>query len=105
YRSDVGYVYDHAMSTKSNSNRFSVDLGFGSIFHGGVDLNFVTASTKNYLWLSENALKNLIRFKNSDSTFEGVYFKNPGEKTSTDQKYYNLLGDDKLVRVNLATIT
>jgi hypothetical protein len=46
YRGDIGYVFDHTMSTKSDSKRFSLDVGFGAIFHGGIDFNSVDAYTK-----------------------------------------------------------
>ena len=101
YRGDIGMVYDHVMSTKSGSGKISVDLGFGSIFHGGVDLNKVVATTKNNPWLKDNILARYTGFKKSDSLYENVYFKNPGEKVTADQKFYDKIGDDKLVRVQL----
>jgi hypothetical protein len=101
YRGDVGFVYDHALTTRSSSGNFSIDFGVGSVFHGGVDIGAVYASTKNYPWLSGNTIKDVTPFMNRDSLFEEVYFKNPGEKTSVDQAFYDAIGDDKLVRVNL----
>jgi len=38
YRSDIGYVYDHKMSTKSINRNIGTDLGFGSILKAGVDI-------------------------------------------------------------------
>lgn len=102
YRSDIGFIYDHAMSSKSNSNGFAVDLGFGGYFHGGLDYDGVYANTKNNPWYEDNLLKDVIPFRQSDSTFESVYFKNPGEKTAVDQSYYDKLGDTKLMRVDLS---
>jgi hypothetical protein len=102
YRGDVGYIYDHAMTTKSNSNRFSLDVGFGNVVHGGVDFNTVYAATKNNPWLSENRLTDVIRFREKDTTYENVYFKNPGEKTAVNKAYLQAIGDDTLMRIDLS---
>lgn len=105
YRGDIGVIYDHEMSTKSTSGKLSIDLGFGSIFHGGVDLNKVSASTKNTPWRRDNVMARYIGFKEQDSLYENVYFKNPGEKVNIDLDYYDKIGDDKLVRVELSPKT
>lgn len=102
YRGDVGVIYDHAMSTKSSSGKTSIDLGFGSVFHAGIDLNKVSANTKNNPWRSDNVMGRYIGFKSQDSLYENVYFKNPGEKVNVDQNFYDKIGDDKLVRVELS---
>jgi len=101
YRGDIGYIFDHSMSTKSNTGAFTVDLGFGNIFHGGVDVNQVDASTQNGPWTGDNLLKDVIGFRQRDSIFENVYFKNPGEKTLVNQTFYDAIGDVNLVRVDL----
>jgi hypothetical protein len=105
YRSDVGFVFDHAMTTKSSSNSLSLDLGFGDLFHGGLDYDGIFSNSKSNPWSGDNVFKDLIPFKQSDSTFESVYFKNPGEKTEVDQNYYNSIGDTKLMRVDLSPLT
>lgn len=102
YRGDIGVVYDHVMATKSGSGRASIDLGFGvTSTHVGVDLNKVWASTKNNPWISENIMARYTGFKKQDSLYEPVYFKNPGEKVTVDQEFYDKIGDDKLARVQL----
>ncbi|HEY4148025.1 MAG TPA: hypothetical protein VGM41_03815, partial [Chitinophagaceae bacterium] len=104
YRGDIGFVYDHAMSSKSNNNNFSFDVGPGGIFHGGLDYDGIYATTKNNPWYGDNILKDVIPFKNADSVYENVYFKNPGEKTLVDQSWYNAIGDTKLMRVDLSPL-
>jgi len=104
YRGDIGFVYDHAMSSKSNSSNFSLDLGFGGYFHGGIDYDGIFANTKNNPWTGDNILKDVIPFKQGDSTYEPVYFKNPGEKTAVDQDFYNAIGDTKLMRADLSPL-
>lgn len=101
YRGDVGYIYDHAVKTKSSSDRLSGDLGFGSVFHGGVDFSNTTANTETGVWKIQNNILNNIRFSKSDSTFEEVYFRNPGEKAINASSFYDRLGGDSLIRVRL----
>lgn len=101
YRGDIGFVFDHSSATKNSSSSFSVDLGFGQRFHIGVDFNGSYTSTTSNAWLEENALKDQIRFRNRDSAFEQVYFKNPGEKTRGNQEFYDAIGDVDLVKAQL----
>jgi hypothetical protein len=101
YRGDIGMVYDPVMATKSKSGRASLDLGFGKDFQAGVDLNYVGASTQNNPWRRENVLARFVGFREQDSLYEPVYFKNPGEKVTVDQDYQNKIGGDHLARVVL----
>ncbi|WP_157310080.1 hypothetical protein, partial [Chitinophaga tropicalis] len=39
YRGDIGYIYDHSIRTRDNSDRLGGELGFGDLVHVGVDLN------------------------------------------------------------------
>ena len=43
-----------------------------------------------------------LRFQFPDTTYEAVYFRNPGEKTTNAKNYYRAIGDDSLVRIKLA---
>lgn len=101
YRSDIGYIFDHAMSTKSTSNKFSLDLGFGSIFHAGVDYNRMNAYSKTNPWEKDNTMATVIPFKQQDTTFEPAYFKNPGEKTAVNKTWLQAIGNDTLMRIEL----
>lgn len=104
YRGDIGFVHDHTMATKSNSNRLSVDIGLGTIVHGGVDFINSSSTTTTGPWLAENQLKEVIGFRQQDTTFENVYFKNPGEKTVVNTGFLNSIGGDSLVRVDLSPL-
>jgi hypothetical protein len=101
YRGDIGYVHDPLMRTKDESDRVSVDLGTGDLVHSGVDLNINRAFTQDGPWLQENAMKNTIAFRDSTSLFEPVYFRNPGEKSINSKQFYETLGGDDVVTVNL----
>lgn len=102
YRGDIGFVYDHSIRTKDESNRLSVDVGIADMVHGGVDINLTRAFTENGPWLNENPLQQVIDFKNSSGTFESVYFRNPGEKSINSKDFYNAIGGDDVVTVGLA---
>jgi len=103
YRGDIGFIFDHALTTKSNDDKISLEVGFGSVFHAGVDYDKIYAATKNNPWLSDNRLADVIAFRSQDSTYENVYFKNPGEKTLANKAYHQALGDDYLMRADLAS--
>ena len=101
YRSDIGFIYDHAMRTKDKSNRFSVDIGFGDLVHGGVDLNFTRSYTQSGPWTAQNPLASLVGFKNTDSVFEATYFRNPGEKSVNTKSFYDAVGGDDVVAADI----
>jgi hypothetical protein len=101
YRGDVGYVYDHTMRTKDKSDRYSADVGFGDLVHGGVDLNFTRAFTQTGPWVENNPLASAINFKKSDAAFEAAYFRNPGEKTVNSNAFYDAIGGDDLVSADI----
>ncbi|AEV99208.1 hypothetical protein A4D02_35580 [Niastella koreensis] len=102
YRNDIGYMYDHRMVTTSDNYNIGADIGFGDILKAGLDYQQIDAYTKNNAWLGDNDLVGVIPFRSADTTFENVYFKNPGEKTAADKVYQQALGGDNLMRVDLA---
>ena len=97
YRGDVGFIADHLISSKSITGAVSLDLGSGSLAHGGTDLNANYSVTQSGPWLSENSLKTAIAFQRSNGLFEAAYFRNPGEKTINDTNFYNAIGGDDVV--------
>lgn len=102
YRGDVGVMRDHKVVSKSTSANFGFDVGgVPNLAEFGADVRFTFSSTENTQWMGENVAKNNLVFKSSDSTYESVYFRNPGEQSSNTAAYYNSIGDDDLVRVNL----
>jgi hypothetical protein len=101
YRGDIGYVYDHAVRTKDNSSSASVDIGIGDLAHFGVDLHKTRAYTQSGPWLEQNPLATTVAFRKSDKTFEGAYFKNPGDITINPKAFYETIGGDEVVSVDL----
>jgi len=101
YRGDIGFVHDHFIRSKDESDRVSIDVGLGDLVHGGVDLNINRAFTQNGPWLNENTLKNVINFRDSTGVFEHAYFRNPGEKSINSKAFYDALGGDDVVAVEL----
>lgn len=101
YRGDIGYIFDHALANKSETEAFSVDVGCCGYFHGGLDFNENNAVSKTSIWKDQNNLASDIAFKNSDSIFEASYFRNPGEKAIINKKYYEDIGGDDVVTPEL----
>ncbi|MGN6196511.1 MAG: PA14 domain-containing protein [Ginsengibacter sp.] len=103
YRGDIGFARDASMRTKSATYNGSVDLGFGAYFHVGTDFIPIKAITESKGWQNQgaNSMNNYIRFQKNDTTFQSVYFRNPGEKTSNTDAYYHSIGDDALMRIKL----
>lgn len=102
YRGDVGYIFDHAIITKSNSANGSIDVGFGGYAHGGLELTKVTTTNENHRWSQGNLIEPFLSFRDADTTYEPVYFRNPGEKTTNPKDYYRSIGDDSLIRIKLS---
>ncbi|WP_315815577.1 PA14 domain-containing protein [Paraflavitalea speifideaquila] len=101
YRADIGFIHDHFIRTKDESDRISVDVGIGDMVHGGVDLNINRAFTQNGPWLEQNMLRNTIDFKRDSAGFQSVYFRNPGEKSINPKSFYEAVGGDDVVTVAL----
>ena len=101
YRGDLGYIRDHKMQTTSGSGKASFDIGAGGYVHAGADLMIMDASTTNDAWKDDNSLVSNLPFSGDDTTYESVYFKNPGEQTAVDRDFYSALGDDDLLRASM----
>lgn len=101
YRGDIGYVNDHLMRSKDKSLSGSADIGTGDIVHAGVDMHFTRATTQTGAWKEQNPMAGIIRFRESDKTFEAAYFRNPSEKSVNTKQFYNAIGGDDVVAVDL----
>jgi hypothetical protein len=97
YRGDIGCVRDPDMRSKSLSAGAAVDLGAGEIFHVGVDARFSYSTTSTGGWTSSNSLISQTGFVKKDSSFENVFFRNPAEKTTNAQSFYDRVGDTKVL--------
>ncbi|BAV07630.1 PA14 domain-containing protein [Filimonas lacunae] len=97
YRGDIGYIHDHYMKTNDASDRVSVDVGVGTLFHGGVDVNSNRSYTETGAWVTDNPITQTAAFRKSSGKFEAAYFRNPGEKTVNSKAFYNTIGGDEVV--------
>lgn len=97
YRGDIGYVHDHYMNTKDRSSNFSLEIGSGNLFHGGVNLNLNRSVTRTGSWVEDNTLSPVIEFRPSNGKFEAAYFRNPGEKSINSGAFYQAVGGDDMV--------
>jgi hypothetical protein len=101
YRGDIGYIHDPFIRTKDASDRLSVDVGLADLAHIGVDLNVTRAFTQSGPWLENNPMGRVINFRKRSLDSESVYFRNPGEKSVNNKQFYETLGGDDVVAVNL----
>lgn len=102
YRGDVGYVRDHQMVTHNGGASLGLDFGAApnlGHFGGNIQLNYAQAKAER--WKRRNLLEELVRFRENDSTYEAIYFRNPSEQTTNDESYINSIGGDEVVRPEL----
>ncbi|MBP6024927.1 hypothetical protein [Ferruginibacter sp.] len=103
YRGDVGYIRDHFMQTKNGNGSIGLDFGTGNLAHFGGNLQLTYANAASRGWSGySNFMEPKVRFTAADSTYENVYFRNPGEQTTNDNVFYNSIGGDDVVRPALA---
>ncbi|MEM6345622.1 MAG: hypothetical protein AAF927_17150 [Bacteroidota bacterium] len=106
---DPGIVYDPFMSTYSNDLSGGIEWGGGATSgKGGLNVKGMVSSSRSGRWdaASRNGLDEVFRFRargeNGDRAQEPYSFKQVGELNfDQDEEYYQRLGDDKAVRVNL----
>lgn len=108
YRSDLGIMRDN--KTTSTDKSLSIGLDIAPIGHYGGNVNTVSSPTKSGGWDdANNTLNQTLAFKGPQpgSSFENVYFRNPGELTVTNDNMINKVGRDNLVRflVDGSTVT
>jgi hypothetical protein len=104
YRGDLGFVRDNV--TTSKEKNVSAGIDFGVPFHIGMNVNVIKTPTRVGGWEDgNNTLLQSMAFKTKNaantSSFENVYFRNPGEATVTNEEVMNRIGRDNLVRFKL----
>ena len=101
YRGDIGFVNDHFIRSRDESDKLSIDVGIGDMVHVGVDLNVNRAFTQSGPWVDKNVMRNNIGFSGNNQAYEAVYFRNPGEKAINSKQFYTAVGGDDVVAVQL----
>ncbi len=102
YRGDMGFVRDNVTTSKEKNVSVGVDIA--PLFHYGVNVNVIKTPTRVGGWEDgNNKLKQTLAFKpkQNNSSFENVYFKNPGESTVSNTDLINTIGGDNLVRFKI----
>jgi hypothetical protein len=99
YRNDLGYMRDHL--TTSKDKNISIGFDIAPLGHYGGNWNTVSAPTHSGNWDdANNTLTQTLQFSanTANSSFEHVYFRNPGEATVTNDNMIDKIGSDNLVR-------
>lgn len=102
YRGDIGYVRDPFVRSKSIKGSLGVDLGLGTgSYNIGVNVDGSFGKTTVGKWSGNDLVTDKIKFRNPNGNEEPVYFRNPGEMSATSKNYYDKIGGEKLVRLEL----
>ncbi len=103
YRNDLGYVRDNATGSQDRNTGIGVDIGIPG--HFGANVNLVKTPTTIGEWsvAAGNKLHTPLKFQGSGgSTWENVYFRNPGEASVLNPDQYTKIGGVDLVRFELS---
>ena len=103
YRGDLGFMRDNLTISKDDNISLGADIAPPGHFGGYV--NVIAAPTKVGGWDdANNTLQQTMAFKpkQTNSSFENIYFKNPGETTVTNDDLVKRIGSDNLVRFKLS---
>jgi hypothetical protein len=101
YRNDIGYVFDHEMTTRDKSLSLGGEVGVGALAHIGLDITSIKSSTRSAAWKNDNPLADVVAFRNSNKAFEAAYFRNPSEMTINSTSFYDAIGGDNVVTPRL----
>ncbi len=103
YRGDLGYVRDNV--TTSKDGNYSVGGDIDPPGHYGGNFNTINTPSTIGEWNTGNKLRSTLRFSGANSSFENVYFRNPGENAVLDAGRYDSIGGTSLVRFVLGGST
>lgn len=100
FRNDIGVFGETSRSSTSPGGKLSVELGFGSAFHAGSDVNIARTTLKAQKWLKDNNAKDYLLFRNNVTTgndsniiSEPVYFAMNDEIVKNDTAFAFNYGD------------
>jgi hypothetical protein len=102
FRNDIGFMKDNETGSKDFSASVGIDIGVAA--HFGGDYSIISTPTYVGNWKgSSNQLNSSLAFSSqqSNTSYENVYFKNPGETTVSNESYIGKVGEDNLVRFKL----
>ena len=103
YRGDVGFMKD--IETKSKDKNISIGVDIAPAGHYGGNWNAISSPTRSGGWDDvNNTLNQSLVFKGArtNSSFENIYFRNPGEASVSNDNGLSKIGYDNLVRFKLS---
>ncbi|MBI3134277.1 MAG: hypothetical protein HYZ14_06325 [Bacteroidetes bacterium] len=110
HRSDVGTVGDMYRNHQINGVGVSGELGFGNIFQAGVNVDIPYGYSASGKWLTDNQAESLLEFVTNAPTSTGInqnlyersYFKKFGNRSSSDEDFYNNMEAVKPIRQKIS---
>ena len=103
YRNDVGILHDADISSYTAGGSGGFDAGLGHP-HTGFDVGVNYSSTNSGKWSDGNNFSDFYKFQGNDSedpSYEPVYFKSSGERSSDEASELDYIGGADAVKVSL----
>lgn len=102
YRHSGGIFFDGQTGEVSDNNSLSLEVGYGTVYHGGLTIHDVNTTTTNGKWGNENAFAGNGDFNAPvASKEEGSYFRQVGERSLEDPAFFNRIQGEEAVHVAL----
>lgn len=96
-------VFDRIHKNTNNNTSFGLTIGGGNIFKGGGRVDLTNGATTTKKWTTNNLYLNAAEAPvNNSIDAEPVYFKQVGEKTITDNAFYNKFANTTTGKVTLS---
>ncbi|MBS1663438.1 MAG: hypothetical protein JST68_20515 [Bacteroidetes bacterium] len=102
YRNDPGYIRDNSTGTTDSDDGIGADIGPPG--HYGGNFNMIRTPSAIGEWISGNLMRTSVPFQapQSNTSWENVYFRNPGESSVLDPHEYDAIGGLDLSRFHLS---
>ena len=108
YRNDQGIVTDPLMESTGNGGNFGADFSIGAYFKLGLKGGYNSSDNKSGRWDdgSSKSAQSKLKFRGKDDTkpeYEPYYFKAAGELTPVNKKYYEEIGKEDPVSIEVTS--
>lgn len=100
-RSDIGVIFDNRVISGSSALNIGAEAGFGNAFHAGADISTTSARSSSGKWNSTITPRLAFASNEVDKEYQAAYFKNASDVSVDENNYFDWLGRDRAVEVNI----